>query len=153
MRRCYTQNFKALGLALSEKKIFKDFFSKIYFSLPDPDFQLIRTIWTFLEELHAWKIPGKFLSNLAQWFLRRRCLYTSWRRMQGRINGRWTPDILWSQKPALSTLCSGEIKKHLSLRVKMNFNEIIEYKINCSVCMRSLNLASYPQTFTVSHNK
>ena len=58
-------NIKALGLVVSDKKIFKVFICKIYFSLCDLDMQQTETFWTILKEGHVRFISAKFGQNPA----------------------------------------------------------------------------------------
>ena len=62
---CYIPIIKALGDVVSDKKIFKVFILKIYFSLCDLDMQRTETIWTTIKEGHIRNIPAKFSPNPA----------------------------------------------------------------------------------------
>ena len=51
---------KALGLVVSDKKIFENCILKTYFWPRDLHMQPIRTIWTFLVDDHPGTIPAEF---------------------------------------------------------------------------------------------
>ena len=51
--------YKALGLLVSDKKIFKIFVSKIYFSQCNLYMQQTRTIWTIIKVGYIRIIPAK----------------------------------------------------------------------------------------------
>jgi len=58
------KNMKALGLVVSDKKIFESCILKTYFFLPsDLLMQLIRTNWKFWAEDHPGTIPVEFGQN------------------------------------------------------------------------------------------
>ena len=62
-RWCYILNIKALDILVSDKKIFKVFFSKIVFSLIDLDMQRTKIIWTISVEGHSMIICVKLFQN------------------------------------------------------------------------------------------
>jgi len=99
---------KALGLVVSDKKIFENCILKTYFLTPWPTYV---TNWNGLNNFergpprdHSCEVWSK--SN--KWFQRRCCLKKLL--THGRTHGRWTTDNGLSQKFTLSTLCSGELK-------------------------------------------
>jgi len=51
---------KALGLVVSEKKIFENCILKTYFLTPWPTYAATWTVWTTLIGDHLWIIPVKF---------------------------------------------------------------------------------------------
>ena len=86
------QNIKALGFVVSEKKIFKSFHLKIYFSLCGLYMPWTETIWTILQKGYIRNFPTKFskipASSLGGYVLEAINDYT--RRTH-------TTDIQWSQ--------------------------------------------------------
>ena len=113
---------KALGLVVSDKKIFESFILKTYLLTPWPTYV---ANWIGLNNFdrgpprdHSCEVWSK--SNA--WFQRRCCLKKLL--TLGRTHGRWTTDNEPSQ-----TLCSGELKIHkfainFSYTSKMNIFDI-----------------------------
>ena len=62
----YIPNIKALGLVVSDKKIFKFSSRKSFFSLCDLDMQWTITIWAIIKEYHIRLIPSMFGKNPAR---------------------------------------------------------------------------------------
>ena len=60
LHTCYIPNMKALGLVLSEEKIFENRILKTYFFTSWPTYLPIRTIWTILVGGHPGAIPIEF---------------------------------------------------------------------------------------------
>jgi len=104
----YIPNMKALGLVVSDKKIFENCILKTYFLSLWPTYA---TNWNGLNNFdrgpprdHSCEVWSK--SN--KQFQRRCCLKKLL--TDARTDGRWTTDDGPSQKLTLSTLCSGELK-------------------------------------------
>ena len=102
---------KALGIVVSDKKIFENCILNNYFLTPWPTYA---TNWNSLNTFdrglprdHSCEVWSK--SN--EWFQRRSCLK---KLTDGRTHqSRRTMDNGPSQKLTLSTLCSGELKRHI----------------------------------------
>jgi len=60
LHTCYIPNMKALGLVLSEEKIFENRILKTYFFTSWPTYLPIRTIWTILVGGYPGAIPVEF---------------------------------------------------------------------------------------------